>query len=281
MSPFLIDFLTGASFLALALVIVMAAKLINDFFIPYLIDVQLARHDNTALAVSFAGYLLGVIIIFIGAFVGPSYGLVGDLLRVGGWSLGGVFLLNLSRVINDKLILYKFSNVKEIIDDRNVGTGVVQAGSYLASGFMVAGAINGEGGGILTALAFFFAGQTVLVLFGLLYEKMVPYEVQQAIEDDNVAAGLAFAGALVAIGIVLAHASGGAFVGWGDNFVTFLREAALVIILFPFVRFCFDKIVLAKIDLNREISEDGNVGAAILEASSMVAFATVLVFIFG
>jgi uncharacterized membrane protein YjfL (UPF0719 family) len=281
MNPLWTELLTGVAFLVLALVVVTAAKLINDFFTPYLIDVQLAQHDNVALAVSFSGYLLGVVIVFLGALLGPSQGLANDLIHVGGWSLGGVVLLNISRLINDRLILFKFSNIKEIIDDQNAGTGAVQAGSYLASGFVVAGAIHGEGGGILTALAFFVAGQIVLVLFGLIYEWMTPYKIHEAIENDNVAAGVSFGGALTAIGIVLAHASAGSFVGWAENFSTFVSEAALVIVLLPVVRFCIDKITLSKIDLTREISEDRNLGAALIEVSAMIAFATILILIFG
>jgi hypothetical protein len=62
-------------------------------------------------------------IIFVGSLLGPSEGLLADLLKVGGYSMMGVALLNVSRVINDKFILYKFDNIEEIIDDKNVGTG--------------------------------------------------------------------------------------------------------------------------------------------------------------
>jgi uncharacterized membrane protein YjfL (UPF0719 family) len=281
MQTVLIDLSIGLAFVALALLIITAAKLINDFLTPYLIDLELAKKDNVALAVSFSGYLLGVVIVFIGAYLGPSKGLVADLLYVGGWSLFGVVLLNLSRMINDRLILYKFSNVKEIIEDKNVGTGAVQAGSYIASGFVVAGAINGQGGGLLTALAFFFAGQVVLVLFGFIYQFFTRYDIHAEIEDDNIAAGIAFCGALIAIGIVLGHASAGEFINWSANMTTFAREAAIVVILIPLVRLCFDKITFSKVDLNHEISVDRNVGAAILEASAMIAFASILVHIFG
>jgi uncharacterized membrane protein YjfL (UPF0719 family) len=281
MQTVLIDLSIGLAFVALALLIITAAKLINDFLTPYLIDLELAKKDNVALAVSFSGYLLGVVIVFIGAYLGPSKGLVADLLYVGGWSLFGVVLLNLSRMINDRLILYKFSNVKEIIEDKNVGTGAVQAGSYIASGFVVAGAINGQGGGLLTALAFFFAGQVVLVLFGFIYQFFTRYDIHAEIEDDNIAAGIAFCGALIAIGIVLGHASAGEFINWSANMTTFASEAAIVVILIPLVRLCFDKITFSKVDLNHEISVDRNVGAAILEASAMIAFASILVHIFG
>lgn len=281
MQTVLIDFSIGLAFIALALLIITAAKLINDFLTPYLIDLELAKNNNVALAVSFSGYLLGVVIVFIGAYLGPSKGLVYDLLYVGGWSLFGVVLLNLSRIINNRLILYKFCNVKEIIEDKNVGTGAVQAGSYIASGFVVAGAINGAGGGLVTAVTFFFMGQAVLVLFGLIYQLCTRYDIHAAIEDDNVAAGVAFCGALIAIGIVLGHASSGPFVSWSANLTTFASEAAIIVILIPLVRLGFDKITFSKVDLNHEISVDRNVGAAILEASAMIAFATVLVHIFG
>lgn len=281
MQTLLIEFSTGLAFVALALLIITTAKLINDFLTPYLIDLELAKKDNDALAVSFSGYLLGVVIVFIGAYLGPSKGLAADLLYVAGWSLFGVVLLNLSRIINDRLILYKFCNVKEIIEDRNVGTGAVQAGSYVASGFVVAGAINGQGGGLLTALAFFFAGQVVLILFGLIYQLCTRYDIHAEIENDNIAAGVAFCGALIAIGIVLGHASAGEFINWGANMITFASEATIVVILIPLVRLGFDKITFSKVDLNHEISVDRNVGAAILEASAMIAFASILVHIFG
>jgi len=281
MPSFIIEFSTGLAFIALALLIITAAKLINDFLTPYLIDLELAKNDNIALAVSFSGYLIGVVTVFIGAYVGPSRGLATDLIYVGGWSLFGVVLLNLSRIINNRLILYKFCNTKEIIEDQNVGTGAVQAGSYIASGFMVAGAVNGEGGGLLTALAFFAAGQAVLILFGLIYQMSTRYDIHAAIENDNVAAGISFCGALIALGVVLGHASAGAFIDWGTNFLIFVEEAAIVIILIPLVRLFFDKVTFAKMDLNHEISEDRNIGAAVLEASAMIALATILVYIFG
>jgi uncharacterized membrane protein YjfL (UPF0719 family) len=145
----------------------------------------------------------------------------------------------------------------------------------------VAGAINGQGGGLLTALAFFFAGQVVLVLFGFIYQFFTRYDIHAEIEDDNIAAGIAFCGALIAIGIVLGHASAGEFINWSANMTTFASEAAIVVILIPLVRLCFDKITFSKVDLNHEISVDRNVGAAILEASAMIAFASILVHIFG
>ena len=274
--------LLSAGSLILACLLVLAfAKIVNDLITPYVVDIELARRDNTALAVSFSGYLMAVLIVFVGALMGPSQGIGLDLLNVGGYSVGGIVLLNLSRLINDKCILYKFSNFKEIIEDRNVGTGAVQFGSYVASGLIVAGAIHGEGGGPLSVLVFFAVGQVVLVIFTQIYNLVTPFDIHEDVENDNAAAGVAFGGALVAIGIVLMHASAGSFVDWGTNLATFTLESLVVLVLLPMVRFCFDKFIFARFDLNHEIKEDRNLGAGFLEATAMVSFAMVLVAIIG
>ena len=138
----------GASLILLYLFIMLLSKTINDVVTPYKVGDELTERDNTALATSICGYLGATTIIYIGAFLGPSGGIVQDLLNVGGYSVFGIILLNIARLINDRFILYKFSNVKEIIEDRNVGTGAVQFGSYIASGLIIAGAIHGDGGGL-------------------------------------------------------------------------------------------------------------------------------------
>jgi uncharacterized membrane protein YjfL (UPF0719 family) len=274
-----LELLQAVSFLGLFLAILVLAKLANDLLTPYSIDLQLTKRDNLALSVSLTGYFIAVVIIFLGALLGPPKGLAVDLLSVGGYSIGGLLLLNLSRFINDKLILWKFSNIKEIIEDRNTGTGAVQFGSYVASGCIIAGAVHGTGGGPLTALVFFLLAQVLLVAFGVLYNAITAYDVHAEIEKDNVAAGVAFGGGLVALGIVLMRASSGSFVGWGSNLRSFGIDAAIIFVLLPLMRIFFDKVILPGASLDTEISNDKNVGAAFLEAGVMVSFSSVLFFL--
>jgi uncharacterized membrane protein YjfL (UPF0719 family) len=279
MEPLTTQLLGAGSLILICLLVLAFAKFVNDLITPYVVDIELAQRDNTALAVSFSGYMMAVMIVFIGALIGPSSGIGLDLLNVGSYSVGGIVLLNLARFINDKCILYKFSNFKEIIEDRNVGTGAVQFGSYIASGLIVAGAIQGEGGGFLSVLALFAAGQVVLVIFTLIYNLVTPFDIHDEIEKDNAAVGVAFGGALIAIGIVLMNASAGNFAGWGIHLSSFVLHSLVVLLLLPIVRFCFDKFLFARFDLNREIQEDRNLGAGFLEATAMIGFATALVVI--
>ena len=279
MEEFLPQFYSVTSFLILFVFIFFIGKLFNDFLTPYNIDEQLTKEDNHALAISISGYFLAIVIIFIGALIGPVKDLWTDVVTVGGYSILGLVLLNLSRFINDKLILRKFSNIKEIIEDRNAGVGAVQFGSYIASGLIIAGAIHGEGGGIVTAISFFFMGQIFIILFTWIYDFITPFDLHKELEEDNVAAGVAFGGTIIALGIILMSALSGKFIGWKINGGYFLLDGILGFILLPIFRIFFDKLIIPKSDLNHEIKNDRNLGAAFLEITIAIGFATILFFV--
>jgi len=268
-----------AAFLALFGVLFLIGKWLNDLVTSYGIDEELTREDNPALAISISGYYLGIIIVYIGALMGPSTTLLWDLVLVGGYGLGGIVLLLLSRLINDALILRNFSAEHELIADRNPGAGAVLFGSYVASALIVAGAIQGEGGGPHTAFAFYALGQAALVLFTWVYDWLVPYSLLEQIEKDNVAAGVAFGGALIAIGIIVMRAVSGDFVGWMADLQSLGLNVLLVFVYLAVVRLFFDKLVIPRSDLSIEITRDRNVGAGVLEGAVSVGFAAVLFFL--
>ncbi len=270
---------SGIAYLLLFVIIFFIAKLINDFLVPYNVDEQLVIHDNPALAVSLSGYLLAVIIIYIGALLGPGEGLGLDMLNIGGYSFLGIIFLNFSRFINDKIILRKFSNTKEIIEDRNIGVGAVQFGSYIATGLIIAGSIHGEGGGFLTAIVFFLLGQLALIIFSEVYNFITPFDIHVELEKDNNAAGVAFGGTLVALGIILLSALSGVFEGWKSNLIYFGVDLIVGCVTLPIFRLFLDKVIIAKSDLNHEIKEDRNIGAAILEMTIAIGFASIIFFV--
>ena len=271
------EILHGGSLILLYIFILFASKMINDLLSPFKMGEELTQKDNVALSISMGGYLGATTIIFAGAFLGPSQGILQDLVAVGGYSIMGILLLNLSRIINDRLILYKFSNVKEIIEDRNAGTGAVQGGTYIASGLIVAGAIHGEGGGVPIALVFFALGQVALIIFTWVYNFITPFDIHEEIEKDNVAAGIAFGGTLIAVGIILMKAASGNFISWKSDLSVFGLNVILIFILLPVVRFFFDKLIIPGASLDHEIQFDQNLGAGLLEMVVAISFSIILV----
>ena len=271
------DLLKGLTFLALSIILFWVSKAVKDFFTPYGINAEL-RKSNVAVAVSLMGYLFATIIVLLGALLGPSKNFFEDIYGFVGYSLLGIVLLNVSRVINDKVILSKFSNIEELIRDQNVGTAAVEFGSYIAAGLVVAGSIHGTGGGIHTALAFFVMSQISLILFAKLYNAITPFDIHKEIESDNVAVGVAFGGTLVALGIILLNGSVGNFISWQYNTVNFAISAGTSFIFLPIIRIIVDKVLLPKTDLNKAISEDRNIAIGLLEMSVVISFAVILFF---
>lgn len=272
------EFIEGLTFLSLAVVYFVIAKYCKEVLTPYDDNDELHTKKNIAVAISMSGYLIAVVVVLLGAMVGPSTTLIDDIYLFTKYALLGIVLLNLSRYINDKLILKKFCNNKEIAEDQNAGAGFIEFGSYLASGFVVAGSISGQGGGLDTAIAFYVLSQVSLIVFTMLYGLFSPFDFHKEIEEDNVAAGVAFGGTLVALGVILLKGSIGNFVSWQYNLTNFALSVLTGFLFLPAVRFLLDKIIVRGIDLNREISEQRNTAVAIIEVTVALSFATLLYF---
>ncbi|MFQ5772817.1 MAG: DUF350 domain-containing protein, partial [bacterium] len=84
----------------------------------FVLQEELLQKDNFAVAIAVVGYYLGLVFAIGGILIGPSTFWLDDLLDILFYGIIAIVLLNLSAYINDKIILYKFDNVKEIIEDR-------------------------------------------------------------------------------------------------------------------------------------------------------------------
>ncbi len=229
---------------------------------------ELVEKDNFAFSLAQLGYYTGLLLAIGGVMAGPSKDMLTDLMEIGVYGLLSIVLLNLTMIINDKFILNTFCIRKEIIDDENAGTGVVVGASAVASGLVIMGAIYGEGGGIDTAIAFWAVSQLILIGTAKLYTWMIPYDVHDLIEKDNVAAGISFAGALLAIANLIRNATMANFDSWQTSFTEIGIEVAIGLVFLPIARFLTDKILLPGSSLTHEISrqEKPNCGAALIEA---------------
>lgn len=273
------NLVSAAIFIIVFFIFFFIGKIINDLLHrEYKLNFELVEKDNAALALAVVGYYFGLVLAIGGTIAGPSAGLVEDLYDLVIYGILSIILLNISWFLCDKLILYKFRVSEELIRDHNQGTGVVSAGISVASGFIIYGAVSGEGGSIWTVLVFWALGQVLLILAGLVYELITPYNIHEEIEKDNVAAGVSFAGALVSIGVIIGLAGEGDFTAWSIDLPVYIGFAVLGLILLPIIRLLTDKVLLPTVKLSDEISaqEKPNVGAAYIEAFSYIAAAFII-----
>ncbi|MDD2390689.1 MAG: DUF350 domain-containing protein [Desulfobacterales bacterium] len=234
---------------------------------------ELVQKDNPAVALSVGGYYLGLVIAVGGILVGPDQTIVDELIDLCVYGLMSILLLNVSWFLCDKFILYRFKMNDELIRDQNPGTGVVSFGVSVASGLVIYGSVSGEGGNIWTSIAFWAIGQVMLIAAGLVYNRMIPYDLHEQIEKDNVAAGVSFAGALIAMGVIVGLAAEGDFESWSADLSGFILVSLSGLVLLPVIRFLTDKILIPTVSLSDEIArqEKPNVGAAYIEAISYIA----------
>ncbi len=232
---------------------------------------ELVKKDNFALALAVAGYYFGLVIALGGVLSSESEGWMVDLIDIFFYGVISIILLNFSIYINDKIILRGFDNVKEIIDDQNPGTGIVEAANHIAIGMVIFGAMSGEGDWG-TAATFWILGQAVLIVAGIVYNKILPFDLHAEIEKDNAAVGVAFAGVLIAIGNIIRIGAAGDFVSWEYNLSTFAGFVAFGLLLLPILRYITDKVLLPGERLTDELvnQERPNIGAGAIEAFSYI-----------
>ncbi|MEE8416056.1 MAG: DUF350 domain-containing protein [Desulfobacterales bacterium] len=254
-------------------------KIVNDLLHrEYHLTTELVERDNPALALAIVGYYFGLVLSIGGTLVGPSGGIWEDIIDLVIYGLLSVILLNISWFLCDKIILHKFKMSDELIRDQNQGTGIVSCAISIASGFIIFGAVSGENGNIWTAIAFWGLGQVMLLLAGWVYNLITPYDIHTEIEKDNVAAGISFAGVLIAMGIIVGRAAGGEFHSWTENILDFIIISFIGLAILPFIRILTDKILLPTVKLTDEIvgQEKPNIGAAYIEAFSYIAASMII-----
>ena len=266
--------------LGIVLVAIWIGKLIRDLLTSYKIDEELTTKNNVAVGIEMAGYYTGLAIAISGVLInGGGTSLVSNLLNIALYSLIAIVLMNISAFINDSLILYKFNNRKELIEDRNAGTGAVMAGSYIATSFIINAAISGEMAAnwwksLLACFVFFVLGQIVLILAGLWYQIITKYDIHKVIgEDNNVAAGVGFGGFLIAMGYIVRAAMIGDSTSWGIDLVSFLLYVIIAFILLTIGQKITDFVFLPKAKMDDEIGIQGNIAAAAIAVSIYIAIA--------
>jgi uncharacterized membrane protein YjfL (UPF0719 family) len=242
---------------------------------------QLTKEDNPAVGSMVSGYQLGLALALMGTLYGTGLNLFADLWYILTGGILSIILMRLSIFVNNKFILYKFHIDKEIIEDRNSGTGQVVAGSSIATGLILLGAQSGLSDswfwGIRDIIVYWLAGQAILIIGGFVFQLVTSYDVHGVIEhDDNEAAGWSFGGWLIALGIIICAALKGA----SSNVIAELEVLLIVsfvgMLLFSGTRIFVDRLLLPGDSLSDEIAEQKNLAVGKVTCFSFITIALIL-----
>ncbi|MCG8549790.1 MAG: DUF350 domain-containing protein [Desulfobacterales bacterium] len=280
----------GLCYALASIFFIFLAKKLDDWRTKDFNDDRHIDDGNVAVGLRRAGLYLGIAIGMTGALSGESAGFRSDMLYLLADGALVTVCLFLARFINDSIMMGNMNNDRECIkvftleDGRtvtgNTALGMVEAGMYIATGFILNGSMSGSGGSFVqalgSALLFFVLGQVVLLGCGLLYELSTPFNVRDEIKQNNPAAGIGLAGILIALGIILKASLSGPFTGWINDIVGFLIYTVFGMILLIGFTALVDRFLLPTTNIATEVKEDKNVAALVLVQATIIAVALVI-----
>ncbi len=242
----------------LGALVLVAGRAIFERLAGLALFAEVNDKNNLAAGAWVAGHLVGLGFAIRGALFGS-----GELFDValavavgGGLSL---VLLPAGSWLVDRAVLHRFDARREVAEDRNVGTGAVLGASAIATGLVLDGALTGHSDGMLAGLRdvalYYAAAQGWMMIAAVVYTKIAAFDVHDAIEHHDSAAG---AGS-----------------DWLDELRVICVDGAVGILLLAGTAGLAGRLLL-RAPVGREIGEEHNAAAGLVLAAAYVAVALVL-----
>ena len=263
-------------YVALAVVLKYALNLKS--LTDYNADEQLAG-GNLAVGLRRIGAQFGLAIAVTGVLSSSSGDtLLADLVSTALYGLVAVMFILSSLFITDRLVLPGINN-QEALKQGNMAVGFVELGMLVATGIVAYSSMVGEGGGMLSSLSYFIAGQITLVALVIIYEKVFVgnFDIVEAIGNKNVASGIYLGGKMIAYSLILksAIAGNGSSALLADLVLEFLAVAALGMLFLYLFEYLLDRLIVTSANLSSMLSKDSIVPVMQL-ASAKIGIALIL-----
>jgi uncharacterized membrane protein YjfL (UPF0719 family) len=265
-----------------ALVIVFVAKLLRDQALKsrgYLVNQLVVKERSLGAAISQAGYMIGILLGFLGAISFASRA-TGYAYLVGHVALFGLLAIALQLAadrISDRLIFRGLAG--EGVKDDNVSHSLGKAAVSIATGLVLRGAMADPSAGVFACLAWFAIGQTLMVVAVLFYCRLTPYDDLAEIKRNNLAAAFPIVGILIGLGVVIEAAvvakGDGGVLDTGLQVGKFLGVSLVLVYLF---RLAASRVLLPKAKLASEIVDQRSVPAGLQEGVSFFLVSLIVTF---
>ncbi len=254
------------SILAWSITWLIVGKIVFDrlYYKQVSIEIELLSKNNIALAFSFSGFMLG---LFSALFVSmdltyPLYinGLTGIIIMV---------LILLFTRIFDWIFLKKIDLPTEIIDNKNISSGIIEGSFFFSMGLIISGGFSGEKVTswlqmYLESIVYCIIGVILLYISSKILSYILKIHMQEELLNKNSAVGASFGGIFISNAIVIKEAISGPvqiniFYDIKITLLDWIFSLFLMILLF----FIFDIVLFKKFSFKAELKEP-NIGAGIM-----------------
>jgi len=261
------------------IILLLIARVMNQMVIKTSITDALIKKDNPALGIQISGYLFGVLLIIGSVLSGSNiHDIWVTVMWIAIYGIGSIIFLNLFTTLGLRMIVSK--SCMPAIKSGNVAAGIVSAGGYIATARIISASVAGDSHGPWeSAVIFFVAGMIAFLIITYIFRLLTAYNDNEEILSGNVAAALSYAGLMVAVGLIVGHSIEGDFVDYQSSFNGFGKALLVVIALYPIRQWVVQGLLLGGGfavyggRLDKQIKEDKNISAGVIEASAYIATA--------
>lgn len=248
----------------------------------YILNIRSAEHyaaddqiagGNMAVGLRRSGAQLGLAIAMIGVLSGSSnHTLISDLLNTFIYGLVAMGFMIVSLFVTDKLLLPSVNNTKEI-KQGNIAIGLVEFGTLVMTGILAYASIKGDEGGIVSSVIYFVAGQVMLILLVLFYEKVLARKINPVacVLKNNFSAGVYLSGKIIAYGLILQSAiiGNGNAASPADAAIEFILAAFAGMIMLYIFELLIDLLIITSTKVSDIIIKDQKVAAVQLSLAKV------------
>ena len=242
-----------------------------------------ALDHNAARGILRAGFIAGAAFVVTSAIRGCVHGedWKADLL----WTVvfGGSALIVLAGAgfLGVRMLLK--SRLPAEIGRGNVAAGVAGGAHLAATGIIIGSCFYGDD--VMTlgvSVSFFLIAQLTLHALVLLFRTLTLYADDEEVMGENVAAAVSYAGAMLALAVLVGHAAEGEFAGWSVSLRAYGVALASALVLYPVRQLVVQTLILRQPfslrggALDRLVAQQRNVGVSAVEAVSYLSTAVLL-----
>lgn len=261
------------------IILLLIARYFNQIVIKASLTDALINKDNHSLGIQISGYLFGVLLIIGSVLAGSNeQNMWLTLMWVGIYGIVGIIFLNLFSILGLRFIISK--KCLDAVKTNNIAAGIVSAGGYIATALIIAGTVAGDSKGTWdSAVVFFIIGQVSFLIITQIFRLLTDYNDNEEILSGNISASLSYAGLMIAVGLIVGHSIEGDFVDYPTSLIAFGKALLVVLALYPIRQWIIQGLLLGggfKLyggRLDKEIKEDRNISAGIIEASVYISTA--------
>ncbi len=250
-------------YVALVFGFLFLSKKISDALTRFDDDAAIEKENNTAVSFRRFGLYTGISIALAGVMTDDVSGIDILIFLLDGAIATAIFFI--AHFINDLAIVPHVRN-NELIKAGNVSTGILEAGSFIATGILLNGVFSGTEGGTFYSVVFFFLAQLILIIAVYIHQKLYRFNVTKCMIEGNLSAGITVAGLLVAYSLILRSSISGEFTGWAESLGWFGISAITGMVALIIFEKIADLIFLPKTKIDEDICTENTAAIIIVQA---------------